>query len=294
MPESSADRADRCDLDDLAPDPRGLRGLSDLRDLRRVVAVAAGYARDHPEVAAVGGWWEPEPLRQLPARPAMRPGEGREAAVLMLFCLPDDGGPGAPGDAAGGGSGEGVVREPDHPEPDRPEPDRPEPYLVVTQRAAGLSAHPGQVAFPGGGLEEHDAGPVAAALREAGEEIGLDPSGVEVLGLLPPAPVPVSGFMVSPVLAVSADPGTLTPEAGEVDRVIRVPVSALVDPENRRTSELRRRGRVLRAPAFVVDGTLIWGFTAILIDRLITRLGWERPWDAARTVDPRDYRQLIR
>lgn len=247
---------------DAAPVGRGATpGRDDaVAALRAVVADAADYRSRHPRAAEVGGWWQQEPAVEVPARPAMRPGEGRDAAVLMLFCLP----------AA---------------------PDE-EPYLLVTQRAAGLSAHPGQVALPGGALEPEDSGPVAAALREAGEEVGLDPAGIEVLGPLPPAPVPVSGFMVIPVLATTADPGPMTPEAGEVDRVIRVPLSALVDPANRSTSLLHRRGTTFRGPAFVVDGTLIWGFTAILVDRMLARLGWERPWDARRTVDPQDF-QII-
>ncbi|MGQ7788056.1 NUDIX hydrolase [Nesterenkonia sp. K-15-9-6] len=241
-------------------------------DLTRLVAEAADYSANHPEAAELGGWWwTPEPALEPPAEPAMRVGEGREAAVLALFCLEPHSGDGVP-------DVPGVVEA---------------PYLLVTERSRGLAKHPGQVAFPGGALEAFDHGPGAAALREAHEEIGLDPARVGVIGLLPPAPVPISGFMVTPVVGVTEDPGLLTPQAGEVEAVIRVPVRRLVDPANRTTSVIRRHGTTHRAPAFVVDGTLIWGFTGILLDRILSRLGWEEPWDQEASVDPREYQPLF-
>lgn len=228
-------------------------------ELCRLVSSAAAYVARAPDAAEVGGWWwSPEPAEEVPENPVMRPGEGRAAAVLALFCV---------------GVGE--------------------PYVVVTERSAGLSKHPGQVALPGGAVEDFDADPTAAALREAQEEIGLDPFRVEVIGTLPPAPVPISGFMVTPVLGITDDPGELIPQSGEVETVIRVPVRSLVDPANRSTSVLHRGRATHRAPAFVVEGTLIWGFTGILLDRMISRLGWEQPWDWELSVDPREYQPLL-
>lgn len=247
-------------------------------ELRRLVADAAEYSTRHREAAELGGWWwTPEPAREPPSDPAMRLGEGRAAAVLALFCLGprcDDGVSTGPGRLHRSGGAD-------------------DPYILVTERSHGLAKHPGQVSFPGGALEAFDHGPAAAALREAQEEIGLDPARVEVVGLLPPAPVPISGFMVTPVVGVTEDPGPLTPRAGEVEAVIRVPVRRLVDPANRTTSAIHRHGTTHRAPAFLVDGTLIWGFTGILLDRILSRLGWEEPWDQEASVDPREYQPLF-
>lgn len=230
-----------------------------VHELRALVAAAADYVVRVPAAAETGGWWRsPEPAETVPENPVMRPGEGREAAVLALFCLDGD-----------------------------------DPYVLVTERSADLAKHPGQVALPGGAQDDDDAGPAATALREAQEEIGLDPTRVEVIGTLPPAPVPISGFMVTPVIGVTTDPGVLTPRTGEVEAVIRVPLRALVDPANRSTSVLHRGRATHRAPAFVVEGTLIWGFTGILLDRMIARLGWEQPWDWELHVDPRQYQPLL-
>ncbi|MDZ5077076.1 CoA pyrophosphatase [Nesterenkonia sp. HG001] len=242
-------------------------------ELSRLVASAGEYAVKWPEAAELGGWWwTPEPATTPPAEPAMLPGEGREAAVLVLFCL----GPSSGAGTAAAGAG-----------------DVAPPYVLVTERSRSLAKHPGQVAFPGGAVEAFDADPTAAALREAHEEIGLEPSRVEVIGQLPPAPVPVSGFMVTPVVGVVRETGVLVPQVGEVEAVIRVPVPQLVDPVNRSTSVIHRHGTTHRAPAFLVGGTLIWGFTGILLDRILSRLGWEEPWDQEASVDPREYQPLF-
>jgi 8-oxo-dGTP pyrophosphatase MutT (NUDIX family) len=155
------------------------------------------------------------------------------------------------------------------------------PDVLYIERAATLRSHAGQPAFPGGATDEDDEGPVAAALREAEEEVGLDPSGVEIVGTLPDLFLPPSGFVVTPVIAWWRDPHDVHPvDEAEVAAVARVPLAELADPANR----LRvTHPSGFLGPAFEVGGMLVWGFTAGLTDRLLALGGWERPWDASRT-----------
>jgi 8-oxo-dGTP pyrophosphatase MutT (NUDIX family) len=153
------------------------------------------------------------------------------------------------------------------------------PDLLFIQRSEGLRRHPGQPAFPGGAIETDDDGPVGAALREAAEETGLDPSGVEVLGTLPELFIPHSQFRVVPVLAWWRAPSVVRPtDIGEVAAVERIPVASLADPAHR---VMLRHPSGRTGPAFRIGSMLIWGFTALLVDRLLALGGWERPWDAA-------------
>lgn len=160
------------------------------------------------------------------------------------------------------------------------------PDVLLIERAATLRSHAGQPAFPGGSVDPDDAGPVGAALREAAEEVGLDPASVEVLGALPELWLPPSGFAVTPVVAWWRAPHPVGPvDAGEVAAVARVPVSRLVDPDHR----LRvRHPSGWTGPAFDTGDLLVWGFTAGLLDRLLALGGWERPWAAGpvRELDP--------
>ncbi len=158
--------------------------------------------------------------------------------------------------------------------------------VLLVGRAATLRQHSGQVAFPGGRVDPDDAGPEAAAVREAVEETGLDADGVEVLGTLGELAVPVSDHRVTPVLAWWSRPTPVgVVDAGESAHVFRAPVADLLDPEHRRTTVHRRGGATYRSPAFLAGEHLVWGFTAIVLDRLFDALGWAEPWDRRRTVD---------
>ncbi|WP_326598268.1 NUDIX hydrolase [Streptomyces sp. NBC_01803] len=161
------------------------------------------------------------------------------------------------------------------------------PELLLMERATSLREHAGQPSFPGGGLDPEDGdpegeGPLAAALREAEEETGLDPAGVRVFATLPRLYIPVSDFVVSPVLGWWATPSPVAPvDPAETARVFTVPVTELADPRSRGTA-IHPSG--YRGPAFEVGGTLVWGFTAGVIDRILHYAGWEEPWDRDREI----------
>ncbi|GAB3594423.1 CoA pyrophosphatase [Angustibacter peucedani] len=184
---------------------------------------------------------------------------GRPSAVLMLFGTDDDG----------------------------------EPDVLLTQRADSMRSHAGQVSFPGGSVDDDDAGPVAAALREAVEETGLRADGVDVLGELPSLFLPPSGFVVTPVLAWWRSPSPVAAvDPAEVARVVRVPLRELLDPDLRVTA---RHPSGYLGPAFTVRGLFVWGFTAGLLSRVLALAGLEQPWHRDRVVDlPADVLALLR
>jgi 8-oxo-dGTP pyrophosphatase MutT (NUDIX family) len=166
------------------------------------------------------------------------------------------------------------------------------PDVLLTERAHTLRSHPGQVSFPGGALEPADSGPVDAALREAVEETGLDPSGVDVLGQLPSLFLPPSGYVVTPVLGRWRVPSAVSAvDEAEVARVVRAPLDELLDPANRFVS---RHPSGYLGPAFRVQGLYVWGFTAGLLSRLLAVAGLEREWDRTRQEDlPADILALL-
>ncbi|WP_214410015.1 NUDIX hydrolase [Sphaerisporangium fuscum] len=178
------------------------------------------------------------------------PGDsGREAAVLLLF----------------GESAEG-------------------PDILLIQRSAKGRNHAGQPAFPGGGVDPGDGGPVGAALREAQEETGLDPRGVRVVGTLPELYIWHSDNRVTPVLGWWHTPcAVYAASPDEVDAVARVPIAELVDPANR--LRLRFPGGHTAGPAFRVRDMLVWGFTAGVLDTVLTATGFARPWNGDHVED---------
>ncbi|WP_214108714.1 NUDIX hydrolase [Acrocarpospora catenulata] len=187
---------------------------------------------------------------RAPVPPGLRPPPegGRPAAVLLLF-----------GDGPQGRD------------------------ILLIQRSSNGRNHAGQPAFPGGGLEPGDDGPAGAAVREAAEETGLDPGGVTVIGAMPELYVYRSDYRVTPVLGWWHTPCAVHPASPlEVEAVERVPIAELVDPANR--LQLRHPSG-FAGPAFRVRGLLVWGFTAGVLDGVLSASGLAGPWDRSRVED---------
>ncbi|WP_051687718.1 MULTISPECIES: NUDIX hydrolase [Micrococcales] len=237
----------------MAPDETDRRALDDLREL---AARGSEIVMDDREPWRIGGI-DPETVR--------------DAAVLILFGVLDD----APATSRPGAAG-AVGDDLD---------------VLIVVRSDSLRQHAGQPAFPGGKVDPEDRESedpfVEAALREAVEETGLDRSGVTVLGRLAPVPLPVSNFMVTPVLGwwVSPSPVEVV-DAAESAQVFRVPVRDLTNAEHRYYATITRGPSTYKSPAFEVhsaDGPVtIWGFTGVVLDRVLHELGWDEPWDRQR------------
>ncbi|MBL8202415.1 MAG: CoA pyrophosphatase [Chromatiales bacterium] len=139
--------------------------------------------------------------------------------------------------------------------------------VLLTRRTEQLRDHPGQISLPGGRLEAHDEGPRAAALREAREEVGIGPEFIDVVGYLPPHPV-VTGFAVSPVVALLRPGFTLQADPAEVAEIFAVPLEHLLDPANFIAGERRVRGITLPVYTCQFGSHLIWGATAHILHSL--------------------------
>lgn len=133
--------------------------------------------------------------------------------------------------------------------------------VLLTQRTAHLRDHAGQVSFPGGRCEPHDPTPVATALREAHEEVGIDPRQVEVLGCLPEYLVS-TGFRVTPVVGLVKPPLNLRLDDFEVAEVFEPPLEFLLDPVNHQRHQVEYRGALREYWAMPWRGYYIWGATA--------------------------------
>ncbi|WP_212753920.1 NUDIX hydrolase [Nakamurella aerolata] len=157
----------------------------------------------------------------------------------------------------------------------------PEPQVLLTARASTLRSHAGQPAFPGGRADPGET-PVQTALREAEEETGLDPAQVQPIALLRPLPLSFSGHLVTPVLAVQQHPAAVrVVDPAETSAVAWVPVGELTDPANRGWVGLSGG---YRGPAFSAAGLVVWGFTGLLLDAVLTMAGWNVPWLPGRAL----------
>ncbi|MEI7778860.1 MAG: CoA pyrophosphatase [Actinomycetes bacterium] len=157
------------------------------------------------------------------------------------------------------------------------------PEVLLIEKASDLRSHAGEPGFPGGSVAEQDSDPVATALREAAEETGLDPAGVEVIAVLPDLWLSHSGYVVTPVLAWWRDPSPVwAADPEEIASVHLVPISELVDPRSRVRV---RHPSGYTGPGFQVRGLLVWGFTGGLLDRLLDLAGWSVPWGDGPEVD---------
>ncbi|MFT3942832.1 MAG: CoA pyrophosphatase [Ancrocorticia sp.] len=154
--------------------------------------------------------------------------------------------------------------------------------VVLTERSSTLRSHPSQVAFPGGRLDPGE-GAIDAALREANEEVGLDPALVSVLGTLPPSHVNASSFDVTAVVGTwNGNERLVAGDPAEVASVHRVSIDELAAPENRFSATLPMG---YRGPAFSANGLFIWGFTAHLLTDVLDLGGWAQPWDEHHEIE---------
>ncbi|MEF9979885.1 MAG: CoA pyrophosphatase [Glutamicibacter sp.] len=187
-------------------------------------------------------------------------GAARRAAVLILF----------------GAAGEAALE---------PHSRAGDLDVLFVERAATLRKHAGQIAFPGGGIDQEDSSVADAALREAWEETGVDTSGIEVLGTLGETELPVSNFLVTPVIGWWHTESKVYPaDPAESAGVFRAPVAHLLEPRNRLTGVVQRGNQKFKSPAFDFEDRIIWGFTAIVLDRLFNELGWTQPWNNRREL----------
>lgn len=144
--------------------------------------------------------------------------------------------------------------------------------LPLIRRTLDDGPHSGQIALPGGAEEPNDGGPVGTAIREAHEEIGIAPEAVTPVGTLTSLYIDVSGFVITPVVAVlTRQNGTfwsgLRPQESEVARIIPASLETITRSKKNRT--VRARGYRLTVPSYLVDGDIVWGATAMIIAELL-------------------------
>lgn len=182
-------------------------------------------------------WLRPVPLDglDLPERPP--PGAGARVAAALVCLFPDDA---------------GHVR------------------VVLTERVDHGGDHSGEVSLPGGKAEPGESDPIAIALREASEEVGLDPLAcrLEILGFLEPTWIPASNFVVTPVVGLASAAPALVADPREVQAIFDAPVEAFLPGAPRAVLEGIVRGWPLRYGAYPVDGRAVWGATARILSQL--------------------------
>lgn len=157
--------------------------------------------------------------------------------------------------------------------------------VLLTRRSPKMRYHPGQIAFPGGGMEEQDKNHIATALRETEEEIGLNPKFIEVLGTLPKVHVTASNNLVTPIVGWY-DPKltiNLLADFTETLEILHVPLSKLIEPVNRGISVKTVSNKTYYSNAFKLNedfgNYIIWGFTSIVLSDMIEQLGISEIWN---------------
>lgn len=153
--------------------------------------------------------------------------------------------------------------------------DRTDPGVILTQRTTMMRRHAGQVAFPGGRIDPEDNGPIDAALREAEEEIALPRRHVTVIGAADRYRT-VTGYEVTPILAVVPPDLVLVPSEAEVAHVFEVPLAFILDPANHIRASAEWQGKQRHYYEINWNGHRIWGATAAMIVNLSRRLQWPR------------------
>ncbi len=196
---------------------------------------------DLPDFVAAGAQLKMAPFPRPVRRLAQRPGQARVGAVLLLL----------------------YARNSDI-------------HLVLTRRRDDLPDHSGQIAFPGGKQEPNE--PLeTTALREAQEEIGIQPERVTILGPLTPIYIPPSDFEVHPFVGWHTDTPDFSLQAGEVAEVLEVSLAYLLDPAARKLEQWEMRDLRMDVPFYEVNGHKVWGATAIMLSEFLER--WRLRWE---------------
>ena len=146
-------------------------------------------------------------------------------------------------------------------------------YLPLIVRPTYPGVHSGQIALPGGKVEEEDRSLVHTALRETEEEIGVRVPEAQVIGVLSELYIPPSNMLVTPVLAYQPEPPTYRPDPGEVAEVLDFSLEAFRHPDYQSTVQVKVIGdKTLTAPCFIIDGHVVWGATAMMMSELVVFL----------------------
>ena len=148
--------------------------------------------------------------------------------------------------------------------------------LLLTVRGPDMATHRGQVSLPGGAVEPGET-VEDAALREAEEEVGLDRAAVSVRLKLTPLHIPVSGYVLHPVVATTEAPPDVRPRGTEVDRIVEVELAALIGGAGRESEQRERDGVAIEVPFFDLGGAKLWGATAMVVAELLAVLGAPLP-----------------
>lgn len=143
------------------------------------------------------------------------------------------------------------------------------PHVVFAKRTEDVAHHKGQFSFPGGIVETWDGSRLETALREAQEEIGLPPSAVDILGTLDDTETRATQFVITPFVGMVSQPVSYTPDGKEIERVLEVPLEALLDPANVRVEMWERDGEVHPVYFYEYNGETIWGATARILKQFL-------------------------